>query len=319
MSKEIEFIVFAPPYSPDIGGFVVLHYLCHLLNEIGYEASLIPRFDSCEVSAIDDLEKWHADLSLLRCHVINSPFFVNPNWKTPLYRHPLGEIRNRDDIITIYPESSFGNPLRARNVVRWILHEPGFHGNRIFYGPGEVHFRYLEMHRAIPMPWIEIADQLLTVSHIPWESYKPPSVECQRSGTAYIIRKGANKPLIHDLSNSVQVDGMSHAEIGEICRRVKTFISYDTKTLYSALAAIAGADSVVVPDQGISMEEWQPEPSLRRGISYGFAGVEKARQERPLLLENLLRQEKNSRLSVEEFVSFCEKRMGRVNSRDNVS
>ena len=36
-----DFLVVAPPYSKDVGGSMALHYLCHLLNEIG-TAHIVP-------------------------------------------------------------------------------------------------------------------------------------------------------------------------------------------------------------------------------------------------------------------------------------
>ena len=38
------------------------------------------------------------------------------------------------DLIVIYPEIVFGNPLGAKNVVRWFLHNPGFFSGKIYYG-----------------------------------------------------------------------------------------------------------------------------------------------------------------------------------------
>jgi hypothetical protein len=270
---------------------------------------LVPRFDSYEVSAIDNLEKWFSDLLSLRHHIIQSPFSINPDWNTPLYPKSLGEIYSRDDLVVIYPETTFGNPLRARNVARWILCKPGFHSRTVYFSPGEVHFQFLEMHPAIPMPWIEISNLLLSVHHIPWEFYQPPPEGSPRTGSAFIMRKGANKRIIHDRVNSICVDGMSHAEIGAVCRKVKSFISYDSMTTYSSLAVVAGADSIIIPDPGISIEQWQPDPAMRVGLAYGFEGLENARQERTLLIERLSTIESNSRPSVERFIDFWHHRL----------
>jgi hypothetical protein len=298
-----EFVVFAPPYDPNVGGYIALHYLCHLLNEVGYKAHLVPFFNSAEISPID-ADSLVTKLLDQRAEIQKSNYTINAAWNTPIYRRPWRGIAKRDDLVVVYPEVVFGNPLRAKNVARWLLHDPGFHNKQVYFVPGEVHFRYLEMHRPVPVPWIEIAEQLLTVTYVPWEHYQPPPEGSPRKGTAYLLRKGKGKPLVHDLTDSIQVDGMSHAHIGEICRQVQTFISYDTRTMYSSLAAIAGADSVVIPDEGIEEEDWQPDETLRSGIAYGLERIEESRPGRQRLTERVLKMAKDSSKSVANFADF---------------
>jgi hypothetical protein len=306
--KGIEFVVFAPPYDPDKGGFIALHYLCHLLNELGHPAYLIPYFNSAEVSPVDE-DDLPRQIFRAREQIRAEPYRLHTGWNTPIYRKPWRGIRNRNDIVVVYPEITFGNPLRARNVARWILHEPGFHKKEVYFAPGEVHFRYLEMHRAVPMPWIEIAEQLLTVTYVPWEHYQPPPAGHRREGTAYLLRKGAGRPVVHALDGSILVDGMSHAQMGEVMRQVETFISYDSRTFYSLLAALAGADSVVIPDEGVSRSEWQPDETLHAGIAYGFDDLERARATRPQLPERLKRWSNESIASASDFAAFWTKRL----------
>jgi len=316
--KKVEFAVFAPGFDPNVGGYIVLHYLCHLLNELGHTAHLIPLFSSAEISPVDSDETVRA-LFDQRSQIRKSPYRVNPDWNTPLYRRPLKGIARRDDLVVVYPEVVFGNPLRAKHVTRWLLHDPGFHNKDVYFVPGEVHFRYLEMHRPVPTPWIEIAEQLLTVTYIPWEHYQPPPDGTERKGTAYILRKGAKKALVHDLTDSVCVDGMNHAQIGEICRRVKTFISYDTRTMYSALAAIAGVDSVVIPDAGVAEDEWQPVERYRYGLAYGWDRLDWARSTRHLTAERFRQMQADSAESTAIFARFWAARLGASSQRDRAA
>lgn len=304
----LQFVIFAPPYDPDVGGYIALHYLCHLLNELGHPAFLVPRFWSAEISPLDSEERLKA-LMAQREAIRQQPFVINPAWNTPIYRKPWRGIAQRTDTVVVYPESEFGNPLRGRHVARWLLHDPGFHQKEVYFVPGEVHFRYLEMHQPVRMPWIEVVDTLLTVSHIPWEHYHPPAEGAQRSGTAYLLRKSRHRPLVHEVEGSIKVDGMSHAQIGEICRQVRTFISYDTRTLYSHLAALAGADSIVVPEDGVSVEAWQPDPALRAGVAYGFDDLAAARASQPVVRDTLQKLADRSRHSVAGFAAFWQTRL----------
>jgi len=165
------------------------------------------------------------------------------------------------------------------------------------------------MHRPVPVPWIEVAEQLLTVTYVPWEHYQPPPEGSPRKGTAYLLRKGKGKSLVHNLTDSIQVDGMSHAETGEIFRRVKTFISYDDRTLYSYLAALAGADSIVIPTPGVSEDDWQTSVELRGGVAYGFDRLEFARSTKHEVRARYERLSKASNSSVEEFTNFWRMRL----------
>ena len=106
----------------------------------------------------------------------------------------------------------------------------------------------------------------------------------QRTGVAYCLRKGRNKPRVHEEKGAILIDGLSHEQTAQIFKRVKTFISYDSKTAFSVFAAIAGADSVVIPDPGVDIESWEPQEKYRYGVAYGFENIEWARNTRPLML-----------------------------------
>lgn len=308
------FVIFSPRYNPKVGGWVVLHSLCHLLNETGFTAYLVPLFKTADISPVDSTLSSFLNLHI-RSFKSRRRFRRNPDWNTPIYPHSLRGIAKRDDVVVVYPEVVFGNPLRARNVARWLLHNPGFHNKHCYYVPGEVHFRYMDAYKPLPLPWIEASDLILTVLRTPWEQYKEPPVGSPpREGTAYIVRKGAGKPLVHDVNGSIQIDGMSHAEISDVFRRVKTFISYDTYTFFSALAVVAGADSVVIPDAGVSVDEWMPDPEKRAGLAYGFDDLERARASRDQLLAGLEALDRQTEGMVKAFADFWETRISGAHS-----
>jgi hypothetical protein len=311
--KSVEFIVLAPPYDPNVGGFVVMHQLCHFLNEIGHTCHLVPWLSSEDVSPIDDITRANRIFNQ-REYIQRDNFRVHSGLNTPIYRRPWRGIAKRDDLVVVYTEVVFGNPLRARNVARWLLHNPGFHTKDCYYPHGEVHFRYLDAYKPLSLPWIEVSDLILTVQRIPWEQYKAPQLSSPREGTAYIVRKGAGKPFVHDISNSVKIDGMSHAEISDVLRRVKTLISYDAYTLYSALAVVAGADSVVIPDPGVSVDEWMPNPEQRAGLAYDFDDLDRARAARNQYLNSLKSIDHQTENMVKAFADFWQTRLSGAHS-----
>jgi hypothetical protein len=138
-----------------------------------------------------------------------------------------------------------------------------------------------------------------------------PEIPEKRSGTAYLIRKGYNRKINHNLENSILIDGKSNQEIANIFRRVETFISYDPASLYSNLAVLCGCQSVVMPVEGVDESKWQPS-YLSHGVAYGFENLPKANISAPLLRDALIESQVGSTELVKIFAKevddyFCAK------------
>ena len=97
--KDTKFIIYAPPFDENSGGNVLLHRLCDLLNKEG-ESAYIRLWDMPQPN--------------------NSGIYGS-------FNTPLAKISDlSDNTIVVYPEVVSGNPLMAKNVVRWLLYHPGF-------------------------------------------------------------------------------------------------------------------------------------------------------------------------------------------------
>ncbi len=286
--KFTKFIIFAPSYSPDSGGIAVLHRLCHMLNENGYEASLYPSFKTVLVHKGHRLKPLLSSLAASFKYKYLRPYKTKPGLNTPVF---LGRPQDlRENYVVIYSEGVLGNPLGAKHVVRWLLHKPGYNYGLTCFGNGELIVSYNESYAIdFSLPLSRMAKTLL---YIPFENLSHYGLEGalsleQRKGVAYCLRKGKAKPRVHDESDAILIDGLTHEEIASIFKRVKSFISYDSKTAYSIFASVCGADSIIIPDPGVSLEDWEPEEAKRYGLSYGFDRVEWARNTRPLMLEEI--------------------------------
>lgn len=307
---KYKYIIYAPPYDENGGGAIALHRLCHLINECGGEAYLHPFVPSFEVHHHNAAEiglyaKAIYDASNLANYRINDTF------RTPVLR-PQESSAPGDDCIVVYPEIAFGNPLRAKNVVRWLLHNPGHHTGKIYFGSGEIYYRYADYFTGeFSFPGSEMADMILRVQYSPFELYqaRPEEALRERAGTAYCIRKGKGRAMAHDTGNSVLIDGKSHKDIATIFKSVKQFISYDPQTYYSYLAVIAGCESVVVPPDDTSKEQWKPSVEDRYGLAYGFDDMEFALATRHLALQRQVALDNDSQQSVREFISDIESRL----------
>ena len=348
MKKKI--VIFTSDYNPNIGGAVVLHKLAHLINELGGEAYLYPFFGDKitdrpilrnifnpfngrinlfllnKYSILKRNYKFHkGNLSLTSfLKIFKNDFFkdiyfmkLNPIFNSPLLTFSdAAKIENNDDYIVIYPEVVSGNPLRAKNVVRWFLHDPGFHTKTVNYGSGELYFRFGSVTKIFTPPiGSKISDHNLTVLHFPLELYNSEGWSENRSGTAYCIRKGKGKPIVHDLSDSILIDDLSHEEVSKIFKRVKQFISYDTKTAYSYFAAVCGCESVVIPDLGMTEDEWIKDVNARAGQAFGFQNLEKANSTRQLVEPFLKEEESKSIYSVKMFLEKVDEYFSREQSK----
>jgi len=311
--RKRKYLIVAPSYDENNGGCIVQHKLCSILNDLGYESYLYPpstRYFELNTSAFNLSLKAvfglfrRILLKLYKEYKAYKAYKTNPAFNTPMF---ADKGANFDDSwIVIYPEITFGNPLKAKNVVRWLLHQPGFHTGQIFYGKNELLVKFNSAILDFNFPGSKTSKGELKVIYYPLEYYNLDNIPDLRKGTAYCLRKGRDKPIQHDLADSILIDGMSHAEIAAIFKRVKTFISYDTYTAYSFFAVLCGCNSIVVPDDGVSKEEWYPNAEDRYGLSYGFNEVDKANKTAHLVKEYVCKEENESLANVKDFVLECD-------------
>ena len=285
MKKKV--LIISPRYQENSGGVVALHKLCSILNKIGYESFLHPYFESYHLPK-NDLKNSFLSFLDRRIKYSLRGYKTNPIFETPVL-YSTKDI-NWDEWIIVYPETVVGNPLGAKHIVRWLLHNPGYHLGDFLYGPGELYFKFSSGISDFHFPGSLTSSMNLKVIHYPLEFYNTKNVSSQRSGTAYCIRKGKNKPIEHHLKDSYLIDDKSHKEVSEIFKKVKTFISYDTLTAYSVFAVLCGCQSVVIPDPGVTIDEWYPDPADRHGISYGFSNMEEAAATKHLVEPRVLKE-----------------------------
>jgi len=314
---KYKYILYAPPYDENGGGCIALHRLCHLINACGGEAYLHPFMPSYELHHYNAAEiGLYAKAIYEASNLAN--YRINETFRTPVLR-PHDSSPPGDDCIVIYPEIAFGNPLRARNVVRWLLHNPGHHTGKIYFGSGEFYYRYADYFTGdFKFPGSEMADMTLRVQYSPFDLYRrrPDEPEQERTGTAYCIRKGKGRAMVHDTANSILIDGKSHKEVATIFKSVKRFISYDPQTHYSYLAVIAGCESVVVPPDHTTKEQWKPNVEDRYGLAYGFDDIEFALATRHMALERQISLDRNSQQNAKDFMNDIESRLRKRSSQE---
>lgn len=281
MKSEPRFVIHTPDFNEDVGGVILLHKLCYMLNDLGYQAVLWPG-DQRPVS------KYLRFLNRDRALVLSKDYPAQV-----IKSHELAE----HDIV-IYPEVVRGNPLKHPHVVRWFLHKPGYHTGEIDYGKDELYF-FFDSHSDDPSINTNPDNKLSLLAIHP--AYVNRGED--RSGSCYLVRKGKGKQLVHDLDGSLKIDGLNHEEIANIFNRASVFYSYDEMTMYSQFAALCGCVSVVIPESYKCREDWVAKhPISRYGIAYGLDDIDHAIQTQHKVREFFKRQEEISIQEIHQFV-----------------
>lgn len=261
-------IIAAPSYNTAIGGAIVLHKLCHTLNEVGYDAALTttPK--------------------------LNGPsdyFVLNPEFNTKI----ATEISLDDDII-IYPEIESGNPYQCKNVVRYLLnkyHLPEYGNTMATWEETDywLYFHNLFYDKIKEPNFLHILDTKVNV----FEDYKQErSIEA-----CFTFRKKSedlqNLNIIHP-KDSIEIGyNVQDEELLRLFNSCKRFYSYDTETYLSILAALCGCESIVVPYKDVTKEQvLEKQPAFKYGIAYGLEDIEHAKATRHRLKDYLLELER---------------------------
>lgn len=286
----MKFVVWAPPFDDASGGVIALHLLCHRLVEQGEDAYIWPAMSH------ERRPLWRKLLFEFKAHLTGK----YRRYRLGPFVTPIAARKMLRDAIVVYPEIVEGNPLGARHVVRWLLNKPGFFTDKTDYDENDLFFFYQDAFndpQLNPHP-----DRLLRVTWIN-EAYRKYN-EGARSGSCFLIKKGAGREIVHDLRDSIQIDALSHEEKARVFNETERFYSYDLYTMYSMYAALCGCDSVVVPDPQLSVEDWMPEES-RYGIAYGEDQLAWAAATREILLNRLDERRQEEDRTVENFVRQC--------------
>lgn len=256
--------IYTNSYDVNSGGAVVLHRLCHIINKYSNHNAYIVKLDPINYGK-KNIRKY---LSKIKWELVSKfRFKTNVAWDTPLWnkkeKFPL-------DSVIIYPEIINGNPLKIKNVVRWFLHQPGYHTGVIEYGEHELYFKFNTAIKDFHKKECYTSINELKIIYYPIDIYHENN-NCKRDiECCFLVRKGTKKPPIHT-PEAVKIDGLSHEQIATIFRRSRKFISYDDYTAYSIFSVLCGCPSYVVPTSGQNIIDWYPNETDRYGISFGFS------------------------------------------------
>lgn len=298
----MKFVIPAASYDVDVGGIIVVHKLCHLLNELGFEAYLYPVLVNDKVLARRLFARTSNAIPAIK-RLTGKGFVTNPEFNTPLLS--IGSATKKPGTIAIYSETIEGNPLAVQHIVRWFLHRPGFHTGKSEFGTGEFHVDFNEFLNGYDPGENFLAPESLMVVHFPIDIYNLDGAipQSERTEIAYCVRKGELKPGVIDPETAICIDGLSHTECAKVLKRSKLFVSFDPYTAYSSFAALCGASSLVVPPEGMTRADWYQDEGASFGIAFGEDDLERANATRERVLPYLLEKEARSRDRVASFAA----------------
>ncbi len=303
------FLIVSPPQR--WGGPVVLHLLCRMLADLGYDAKIF---------------LLRTDVNLPRSRQIflqqYLPFY---NRKSPqILDSNDGAVKGclltnwpyvDDDTIVVYPEVVFGNPLRAKHVVRWFLNVYQFKGDFIGEQPYEKDDLFICYREIFNDYQLNPTCRQVQLHHFNYDLYKRWNYG-YREGNCFIIRKGCNRADIPSTVPGPILDDLSDEEKVEIMNQCKYCYSFDTQTFYSTVAAICGCVSIVVPEPGKRRKDYLCGDDKGWGIAYGTSQKELhfAQSTMNELQQYIKSFDKSNQKNIQKFLTYCrehfQKRMG---------
>lgn len=278
MTKK-KFLISTHGFDMGIGGLKVLHKLCHMLNERGEDAYLIP------VN-------------------FNQPFNVYDKYNVKMVTQEVMD--NLDDVIVVYPESWFGNYLNAPNVVRWLIGPPS-EDHVTTWEDSDLWFWYIPFY--LTDKYKKDTDNFLCITEQHREVFYDMKLE--RSGTCWCLRKAQDivKPsdYIHP-NNSTFIPYHAAGDLislSNLFNSKELFYCYDNCTYIIIQSLMCNTDVVVVPNGTRTKEDFQNGYDLNKYAAYGLDDLERSKSLRSEFFQVLDSMEQKSQNQLDVFIEKC--------------
>ena len=232
--KNIIIYTHMPQFNFNDGGTVVQYYLAQILEEYGQNVRIYPS-------------------SNIKCdNLLFSKFYSENDF-------PID-----DNTVVIYCEGTPGNPLNAKNVVRWMLSKLGQNipYERVHtWSKNEIVYYFNSEEKIVNNP-----DKVGSIYKLLNMIFVNPNIInykliSTRKGTCFTIRKalhihGKQPTCVHPPGSFEITRQHTQKECIIFFNNYKFFISYDPLTFLSVIAALCGCISIVKKVDGLSKEQW---------------------------------------------------------------
>jgi hypothetical protein len=259
--KNIIIYTHMPHFCFEDGGTVVEHFLAKVLDEEFNQNVRIYSSSGIEIN-----------------NSIFSKFYKND--------FPIID----DNTVVIYCEGTLGNPLNAKNVVRWMLSKLGQnvpYDNVYTWGRNELVYYFNSEEKIANQP--DLLGNIYKLLNIIFINPDIRNYGLNRDGYCFTIRKmfaiHKNPVIFEHPVGSFEINhSHTQAEYIRIFNRYKYFVSYDSITFLSIIAALCGCVSIIAKVDGLSKEDWinttvaadyfkYSGEKILYGIAYGFEDI----------------------------------------------
>lgn len=259
-------------YSSD-GGPLVLSVLCSVLRKLGYDVSMY-------ITAGATLDNKKPKIETLIKQIIISVLILitrsrvirkllRKTLKTSILidgcKYKIVPFFNKDKTVVLYPDVIFGNPLKAKMVIRWLLYFNRY-TNSAQYSKDDLFIAYRKKFNDITL---NPEENIVKIGYFNKNLYRRYNYS-ERKGNCYLLRKGKNRPDIpKEFDGPVFDNNMSDEKWVEILNQCKYCYSYDTQTFYNYIAAICGCIPIVMMEQNKSIDDYIGPEDDHYGIAFG--------------------------------------------------
>jgi len=271
-----KFVISTYGFDMGIGGLKVLHKLCHLLNEHGYDAYLVPvHFDR--------------------------PFTIYQNYNVKLVTQEI--LDNLQDCVVVYPESWFGNYLNAPNVVRWMIGFPGEDHIKT-WSEKDLWFWFIPYY--ITGQFNKNTDNFLYVDEKHRDVFYDRRLP--RNGSCWTLRKATipEHSYVHPAGDFIPYHAVGNLEwLSQMFNSKESFYCYDNYTYLTIQSLFCNTDTVVIPAVDRSHDDFLNGYVLNRYVAYGEKDLPRAKLIRNELWDHLNELDKITSAHIHLFVEKC--------------
>lgn len=325
MDKKKMKIILVRPYGY-FGGTLVIDLLCKLLREKGVDAQLL--YTQGYMSKDINTKKFWRDfiedaLKHLIYEIFHLYFDCNSSDRAKFYQKRYKETMpglkrkilpffQKKNTIVLYPEIIYGNYLKAKHVVRWLLSYNHFKDDPDAFGKEDLIICYRKQFN----DW-QLNPKCLEVNIAYFDSEKYRQYNFgEREGKCYIIRKGRSRTDLPQHFDGPIIDrGIEEEEIVRILNTHKYCYSYDTQTFYCQIAAVCGCIPIIVMEPGKSKKDYRTEDELKNSVGIAFGDTPEEIQHAISTREELIRRldfSKRNEENVEKFIQIVTERFGEI-------
>jgi hypothetical protein len=321
---KINYVIYSPPFNINSGGYSALHYLSEALHSQGIDCVYItthitnPRWYARPLENVLSLDTnsgqnyYFLKFILWLRTWIRIPTIVRKISRKIKKSYPefIWNFLDKETTVVVYAENESGNPLQAKHIARWIMMNPKDDLGDAKYSSNEHLFLYNDIYTVNDRYKNQIKG-LLTAIDMNYHLQIYTNHYAERTGGAYIIRKGIHKPHDKHPANFIKIDDelfkFTDKEKAQYFNGIKTFISYDPASFISVQAALSGCEVIVIPDDEgeFSFENLKQSHRLH-GVAYGLDDLPWARETLHLLPNALQELNQKNLETIKNFKSYWE-------------